>query len=460
MVVLYFGANNEYKGTEGKNIKVIENLEELEITALRHNSVTAKKLIGANNLKDSQIKLLYRISTRWSELPTEMMDFEFKCSNLLRLYSAFLQDNKIRTVLMGTAVPHHVDSMIFDFACDINQILRIYPNLTNLSDKSYLLLKQIGTSSKRSPYNLKSFKKSNLAKSDIEQNINRLRDFRPPTTSTQSTSWKKSATLAILYILIKGLKEKFISTKRPVIFPNRFLVTAQIRSIFNQLVYLRAYKKYQVKLPNNPNKQVIFFANYQPEASTLPLGEEYFNQLNAIEKLGVHFKSLEKFYKEHPTTQHFLESFIGVTRVGFTRSKFYFEIIKKNNFQFLDISTPNVLSEKGLNNKLVCTITGTIALQRSLAGLRTIVFGKHWFNKTPGIIGWEDFLALKEKEQERYFITTPDKKLEEKAKAYIQKLSNQSMITLNLSAGRSSSDRGANNLNSELKNLLELLAQN
>ena len=66
-------------------------------------------------------------------------------------------------------------------------------------------------------------------------------------------------------------------------------------------------------------------------------------------------------------------------------------LLKKLNVDFLPMNL-NVNS-KAFDNILPITISGTIAIERSLKGLKTIVAGNPWYIKMPGIIKFNSLVC-------------------------------------------------------------------
>ena len=114
------------------------------------------------------------------------------------------------------------------------------------------------------------------------------------------------------------------------------------------------------------------------------MGKDNNNHIDILYKLrNLGYKN-KIFYKEHHDTQNFYLKIIQNTRVGSARSVDYLKILKKLNVDFLPMNL-NVNS-KAFDNILPITISGTIAIERSLKGLKTIVAGNPWYIKMPGII--------------------------------------------------------------------------
>jgi hypothetical protein len=127
----------------------------------------------------------------------------------------------------------------------------------------------------------------------------------------------------------------------------------------------------------------IVYAHLQPEASTFPEGGDYTNHLDvviAMRQLGYRGNIL---YKEHPGSWSYYSNVSGFSRVGLCRSVEYYRRLAVLGCVFVP---PNYnLRDSRLQQLLPVTITGTIAVERSLVGLATCCAGVPWFKGAPGV---------------------------------------------------------------------------
>ena len=143
-------------------------------------------------------------------------------------------------------------------------------------------------------------------------------------------------------------------------------------------------------------------AHSQPEADSYIYGQEYHNHSDIIFKLRQLGYSKEIYYKEHPSSSNYYIDFIHHTRVGCQRSVKYYKILKDQNCIFLNQNI-NSKNQKFFKNSLILTISGSIAIERSLLGLKTIYTGYPWWKGMPGTIHINKIKSLKEL-PDRYFI--------------------------------------------------------
>lgn len=127
----------------------------------------------------------------------------------------------------------------------------------------------------------------------------------------------------------------------------------------------------------------LLYAHYQPEASTFPEGGRFSDHLDvvlAIRKAGYTGKIL---YKEHPASWIYYSNITGFSLVGIARSEDYYRQLEALGCVFLQ---PRFRPGDDLMPQVFpVTITGSIAVERSLTGWRTCCAGVPWFKEAPGI---------------------------------------------------------------------------
>ena len=196
-----------------------------------------------------------------------------------------------------------------------------------------------------------------------------------------NTNFYSSMLLGILYFLwfflFKPKQHRYISSNHKLL---RF-----IKDIFSQKSFLTMYKnisKVNVNEYLGKQRKIIIVAHSQPEASTVPMGGNYSSHINLILKLRSLGISDKIFYKEHAVSKIYFDTKLGPTGIGGYRSKQYLETLYSLGVKFVPIDE----SDLRKNNNWIITITGTVAIERSLVGLKTIVAGNPWFEGLPGTI--------------------------------------------------------------------------
>lgn len=156
-------------------------------------------------------------------------------------------------------------------------------------------------------------------------------------------------------------------------------------SVFKIYLKCKIYKSYLKSMMNKVNydKKFVFFAlHLQPELHTSTLGNEYNDQVLAIERLSNLIPDDWIIYiKEHPN------------QMEYQRDKYFFERLKS-------IKKAKLISYEEDNNQLieksqfVSTITGTIGWQAIQKRKPVLIFGKSWYMKLNGVFKYNIELKL------------------------------------------------------------------
>ena len=137
----------------------------------------------------------------------------------------------------------------------------------------------------------------------------------------------------------------------------------------------------------NKDSEFIYFPlHFEPERTTNPDGGDFHDQFLALITLRSFVpKNIKIYVKEHPS--QFLLSNRGI--LG--RSPIFYELINKlNNVFLIDIKSDNFTLIK--NSNFVATITGTVAIEASIIGKQSLIFGDAWFKGFPNVFEWNDRL--------------------------------------------------------------------
>lgn len=186
------------------------------------------------------------------------------------------------------------------------------------------------------------------------------------------------------------------------------------------------------KMRESDESRVIFFSHFQPEASTFPeQGPDLAYMPNALQELYELAEQKTLVYREHPEIWRYARRG-DPTRVGVSRSVEFYESLNE------DFSERIVFDENAIPRKrdIVATVAGSVALERSLCGMPTIVLGYPWFGNLPGTVSprdpdWEN----------KYWNLYRDPKLAEDTVNYLcQKLNGKTLANLQGIGGQSPKD--------------------
>lgn len=144
----------------------------------------------------------------------------------------------------------------------------------------------------------------------------------------------------------------------------------------------RQYKKNAVFEVDMNRKFVYFPLQLQPELTTSILGNEFSDQLLAMEKLSVLLPDDWYIYAKENPKQGFQQ-----------RNDYFFDRLNRiNNCIYLSdtISTYELMD----NSQFVASITGTACWEAVSGAKPALIFGNVWFKRFPGISMYEDGMTL------------------------------------------------------------------
>ncbi len=148
--------------------------------------------------------------------------------------------------------------------------------------------------------------------------------------------------------------------------------------------YTKLFKKHAVSSIDLSKKFVYFPLQLQPELTTSVIGNEFSDQLLALEKLSKILPDDWRIYAKENPKQGFQQ-----------RDQFFFERFKRvPNCHYLgtSINTYDLIE----NCEFVASITGTACWESVSGGKPALIFGNIWFKKLPGIVFWHPGLTLAE----------------------------------------------------------------
>ncbi|MDB4272748.1 hypothetical protein N9873_00775 [Akkermansiaceae bacterium] len=148
--------------------------------------------------------------------------------------------------------------------------------------------------------------------------------------------------------------------------------------------YTSLFKKNAEASVDFERKYVYFPLQLQPELTTSVLGNEFSDQLLALERLSAIIPDDWHIYAKENPKQGFQQ-----------RDTFFFERFKRiPNCHYLNtsIDTYELLE----NCQFVASITGTACWESVSGGKPALIFGNVWFKKLPGVISWRPDLSLAE----------------------------------------------------------------
>ena len=125
---------------------------------------------------------------------------------------------------------------------------------------------------------------------------------------------------------------------------------------------------------------------YEPEVSTNPMGQNFYDQYLAILALREWLpNNIKLLIKEHPSqffTSH-AKGYLG-------RSQYFYDTLNAiSGIYFVSESLNSIEITK--NSLFVASITGTISLEAVYLKKNAIYFGKPWYEGLPNTFMWKKF---------------------------------------------------------------------
>jgi len=187
------------------------------------------------------------------------------------------------------------------------------------------------------------------------------------------------------YVINTSLKKQFIDQNAPNEIYSVFLSFLGRLKILN---LKRIYKAKSVE-PNLNNKYVLFCPNVQPEASTLPLANNFVDFINLTNLLIKYLPNDWKiFYKEHPLT------FSLVKEAYLAKDKNYFNNFISNKIIFIDYNYDIYKLIK--YSQFVVTPTGSVGIESIIKSKVVLNFGNAWWKNYQNVLNITDEKTLKE----------------------------------------------------------------
>ena len=385
---------------------------------------------------------------------------------------ATIRDLDVSVAIFHTGVAHHIDSSLIEIALVIARIKQIYLYANSINGR-LLPLQQDCSIIDRKPLGL--ILSDYTSTNDISNYIkNKLVGGRP--TVNESTSYGQSYLAAIskaLYTSLRkhaGLRLHKLIGKNRTVFPIDgacdLSTSDHLRLMREQRKALAYYlskaqnstKPFQLKAGQSKSIPLVA-AHFQPEATSFPEGGGLSSHIDIVVKLRQLGYQGVVLYKEHPGSFMYFSRVVGGTRVGMARSVNYYKKLLALGCVFISPDFNLSVIPQESSWYVPVTITGSIALERSLFGLSTIAAGYPWYSGLPGVID-----LSKENDLDNILITGSRQCVQTKEASFIyldSLLSNKTIINIaGIGTGVSSTDaHSISTFFSEFDDLLAKLSE-
>lgn len=317
---------------------------------------------------------------------------------VLRFVEVFKQLDIAQAVFF-TGVAHHVEYSLIEIACQLAGVKQVFLYPMPFGKGRLLPVVQQGSIADRRPLGVQ------LSDVDFQDDVRAYRDnYLSRGVPKQNESIGGSA-VSRPYAYRKAFErelKRWVKTlirreRKPTHLIDRrkgYGLTSTLRIIGRQSRALDYYaskaipNEAAIKLIADEGPLPLLYAHYQPEASTFPEGGAFNDHLDVVlaaRRAGYAGRIL---YKEHPASRIYYSKITGFSLVGIARSEEYYRQLEALGCVFLQPSfRPD---ESMLRQVFPVTITGSIAVERSLTGWRTCCAGLPWFKGLPGVVGIEE----------------------------------------------------------------------
>lgn len=328
-----------------------------------------------SNFHDTELKCLAMLDRDFPNF--SVMQKEEMYHQHFRLWWWVLNKMKIDIIVMP-GIPHRIfDYLIYSIAQFLHLPVVMY-GYTSINDRLYLM----GDYKKGF---LEKFHSTAQSRATLENLSVDIVDYykRQSSQAVDSTPLYMKDQLSTFSGL--GLfKRKIKSIPKSIARSNFHLVVwrniKDLATLFGFGFNLKKeYKKFTVK-PDYNCRYIYVPLHFQPECTTLPQGDVYFDQIFMVNTLASNLPPGWRLYvKEHISQWVFL----GIKPNGF-RAKDYYERLAKIPNVFLVPAEENsfVLLSKA---QAVATATGTAGWEAVLRKVPALVFGFPWYMDAPGV---------------------------------------------------------------------------
>ena len=362
----------------------------------------------------------------------------------------------VGAAVFHTGVAHHLDSSLLQIACAKRRVPQVFlyenPIVTRLQP-----LVQMSSIADRRPLNavvsdyqagdaIRRFHANSLAG---RKPATSLRDapitrmFRSPWFGVADAfyiSARARASAAVRRFTDESTPStRFYQTFKPLGLPEFLrLIGNQRRGLKYHDAHVERGDPFQ-RTKRDGRFTVLLASHYQPEATSFPEGGQLHNHIDIVVKLRAIGYEGPLVYKEHIGSYLYYSHIIHQTRVGMNRNEAYYRMLRELGCVFMDPGTTFTINDAANAWVLPLTLTGSMALARALAGLRTIVCGVPWYKGLPGT--W-NLSSIESLDELSYESARPSTEPSPEAFAFLEgQLSRSTMVNApGVGSGRPSND--------------------
>lgn len=329
-----------------------------------------------------EIERLESVLRRWMKIEVLFGETIFSVLRAVSFFSDLLRQNGVKRVVFGTGSPHHLDSVCLSVACQINQIEQIflYPTVfeTTLVPIRHagFLERSLGDRVDRKSVD------GNFLVADF---VGRMGSLLDPNVGP-ALPYSGSSLVSFFRLVLDGARGAVRGVLRPkAVFPP-FVghnTLSLVRALVRHRAYLTTLKSMtRREIISDSCGKIIYFGHLEPESTCFPEGLPWKSQLEYLVALRQAYPRNEIYFREHPASWRFHEVG-GFNRLGLFRSRNFLRELEYFNITPIDDISGLVNSEGCF---VAATLVGTVAIEESLRGRKSLVGGTAWYQGLPGAI--------------------------------------------------------------------------
>ncbi len=400
-ILLYNNQNESRFLNQFENLSVITNSGNFRWTYDGEEIISQRvqELHELHALPDIIYKLKYLspiFSRHFDDQPFMELNYRKIGLTIINL-ATVLKDKNVKVIVFPFGSNHWLEGFILELAGELVGAKLVFLYATVVDSRLLPLIQTNGIQSRK----IISQEYSDfILDSDVLTKVKKtVANSHPKTLANRFIPFQKISICLIFLYYVKNffVKQNKISDAHSVEISG-FKLGSEIRVLKEQNKAIKAYLKHCEKdleriIPfsrlgdNSPDLPIVIFSHFQPEATSFPDGGKWANIIDIVSAIRASGFSGVIYYREHPAliaSAKLINKYPD--RIGTARSKEFYSQLKLLNCIFvqeLDLEEDQYIA---------LTMTGTIALERSLLGYKTIVTGNPWFIGMPGQISLEDFL--------------------------------------------------------------------
>lgn len=351
---------------------------------------------------DTKIAWWQPIWCRWLGAAEEYEIYRRSAKLFVSALTQMLVKLNVRHAVFFTSISHHVEYSLLEIACQLAGVRQIYLYATVFGGNARLL--PMGQTQSIVDRERLGLDVSDVGlQLDIDQFKKNFINQKLPQHNEQPAPFVSSYTYAAINVVKSAIRQtakRLISSKCATHFIDSYsdydgfglfnIIHKQRDALKCYASMARGGDDVNAMLAQHARLPIVY-AHYQPEATSFPEGGRYSNHVDIVMSIRQKGYTGPILYKEHPASWIYFSKITGVSRVGIYRTVEYFKQLEALGCIFVNPAFR--LLECHQETLFPVTITGSIAIERSLVGLVTCCAGEPWYKGMPGVVDLAAFAS-------------------------------------------------------------------